>query len=64
MPAIIEAWFLASENTMPVRAALFRMVDSAAWLDDEAGGEQQRRLLAVQVGEFGLQRVVQPGWCR
>ncbi len=37
MPAIIEAWFFASENTshglFGPAGWLFRMVDSAAWFD-------------------------------
>ena len=34
MPAIIEAWFRASENTCQgPGSGTFRMVDSAAWLE-------------------------------
>ncbi len=32
IPAIIEAWFLASENTTQ-SGRLLRMVDSAPWLE-------------------------------
>ena len=54
MPAIIEAWFSASEKMIrPGR--IFCSVASVASLETIAGGEQQRRFLAVQVGELGLQ---------
>ena len=57
MPAIIEAWFLASEKTM--KPAAPPAPPRCRLVGDVAGAEQQRRRLAVQRGQLGLQRRMQ-----
>ncbi len=57
MPLIIEAWFRASEKMMQPgssRASVLRVVS----LGDIAGGEEQGRLLAMQLRELALQQHV------
>ncbi len=54
MPAIIEAWLSASEKMIRPGRTL-RQRRQRRLVGDIAGGEQQRRLLAVQVGQLGFQ---------
>ena len=58
MPAIIEAWLCASENTAIPGNSRAR-VDKRRVIGDIARGEDQRRLAAVQVGELVLEQEVQ-----
>ena len=44
---------------MPVRQRVQNGVASVAWLETIAGGEQQRRILAMQVGQFFFQSDMQ-----
>ena len=54
MPSIIEAWFFSSEKiTQPRHQPLQR--GERRVVGDIGGGEEERRLLAVQVGELGLE---------
>ena len=54
MPSIIEAWLSSSEKTIrPGRILAERRQRRV--VGDEAGGEQQRRFLAVQIGQLGFQ---------
>ncbi len=58
MPAIIEAWFWASEKiTQP--GSRRAMVESRGLVGDEARGEDERRRLAVQRGELALEQDVE-----
>ena len=54
MPAIIEAWFFSSEK-MTQPGSSFCQRRQRRLVGDVGRGEQQRRFLAVQVGELALQ---------
>ena len=55
MPSIIEAWLRASEKmTQPGIVGAERR--QGRLVGDVAGGEQQRRLLAVEVGKLALEQ--------
>ena len=54
MPAIMEAWFFSSEKMMQPGSS-FCSVASVVSLATIGRGEQQRRFLAVQVGQLVLQ---------
>ena len=58
-PSIIEAWLSWSER---IRQSGSSRADGRdrRLVGDEAGGEDQRRFLAVQVGELGLE--LTSGW--
>ena len=53
-PSIIELWFQASDRIRQFGISL-RERRNAGLVGDVAGGEDQRRFLAVQVGEFALE---------
>ena len=57
MPAIIDAWLRASENTCQSGQRIQDRGERRL-IGYEAGGEQQRRRLAVQVRKLRLQRIV------
>ena len=54
MPAIIEAWFFSSEKMTQPGSSLHQRRQRRV-VGDVGRGEQQRRFLAVQVGELGLE---------
>ena len=54
MPAIMEAWFFSSERTTAAGQQLLQGRQRGV-VGDIGRGEEQRRRLAVQVGELGLQ---------
>ena len=54
IPSIMELWFQASDRIRP-RGSRPAIVEIDGKVGDPAGGEGQRRLLAVQVGEFRLE---------
>ena len=55
MPAIIEAWLKASENTDHARQ-FARQGRQCRVVGDIARGEDQRRLAPVQIGELALEQ--------
>ena len=63
MPSIIEAWLSASERIRQSGSSRAR-VDDAGLVRDVARGEDERRFLAVQVGELGLELDDADGCCR
>ena len=57
MPSIIEAWLPASDSTTQPGMLRGQRAERRP-VGDVAGGEQQRRFLAVQVGELALEQHV------
>ena len=57
MPAIIEAWFSASEKMIAARQHGAERRERGL-VGDVARGEDQRRFLAVEVGELALEQHV------
>ncbi len=62
-PSIIEAWLSSSERITQFGQQLGDGRDRRL-VGDEAGGEDQRRFLAVQVGELAPRARPAGGWCR